>query len=130
MIGLLIRWGLGERAARLVAIVTATIAAVALLGGLWALWLHSHDNAVIDQHEAGIAAAVANATNAANDVANANDVHRQVDNARATILTEKAAADAEAAHPVEARAPAGAVSRAVADSLRHRTPPSGATPGR
>lgn len=129
-IALLIRWGLGERAARLVATIAAAIAALALLGGLWALWLHSHDNAVIDKHEAGIAAAVASATNAANDVANANDTQRQIDNARATILTEKAAADAQAAHPVEARLPAGAVSRAVADSLRHRTPASGASPGR
>lgn len=94
------------------------------------LWLHFHDNAVIDKHEAGVAAAVASATNAANDVANANDAQRQVDIARATILTEKAAADAQAAHPVEARLPAGPVSRAVADSLRHPAAPPRAATGR
>ena len=84
------------------------------------LWLHFHDKRVVDQHEAGITAEVGAATQAANDAANANDTRRQVEDARAAVLTEEAIRRAQEDHPAEVVAPAGPAARAAADSLRRR----------
>jgi hypothetical protein len=101
------------------------IGAVGLVAALL-LWLHFHDRGVIDRHEAKIEARVTAATQAANDTANANDTRRQVEDAKAAVLTEEAIRHAEAEHPAEARAPAGPAARAAVDSLRRRAAPTGA----
>jgi len=102
--------------------------AVAALGLLItaALWLHFHDRQVIDQHEAKIGAQVSAATEAANETANANDTRRQVENAKAAILTEEALRRAQEEHPAEVRQPSGPAVRAVAEQLRKRAAASGA----
>lgn len=104
----------------------ATLAGV-VIGGLAIIaWLHFHDKKVVEQHEAGIAAKVAAATQAANDVANTNDTARQVENAKAAILTEEAIRHAEQDHPAEVRAASGPAVNAVAEQLRHRAAASSA----
>ena len=81
------RWGFGERVSRVLGYAAAVIGAAVLLGLCWAIWLHHHDRGVIGRHEAVIEARVTAATQAANDTANANDTRRQVEDARAAVLT-------------------------------------------
>jgi len=127
---LLARWGVPQGLRKPLAYVGAALAAIALLGLLWAIWLHFHDKVVIERHETVIAREIDRATTAADAAANANDARRRIDDARAAILTEEALRHAEQDHPVEVRAPAGPGARAVADSLRTRTPAPGAAAGR
>lgn len=120
LFALFARWGFGERVSRMLGYATALIGAAALLGLAWAIWLHRHDRSVLDRHEAAIAGQVTAATQAANDTANANDARRQVEDARAAVLTEEAIRHAQEDHPAEATAAAGPVSRAAVEQLRRR----------
>jgi len=121
LFALFVRWGFGERVSRMLGYATTLICGAALLGLLWTLWLHRHDRAVVERHEAKIEARVTAATQAANDTANANDTRRQVEDAKAAVLTEEAIRHAEAEHAAEVRLPAGPAARVAADSLRNRS---------
>lgn len=119
----------------LVALPMEIKAALAILAGVIvggiaaALWLRAHDRRVINDHEAAISAQVGAATQAANDVANANDAARQVEDAKAAVLTEEALRHAQEEHPEEVRRASGPAVRAVTDQLRKRATAS-RTPAR
>ena len=102
------------------------IGAVGIVAALL-LWLHFHDRGVIDRHERHIEARVTAATQAANDTANANDTRRQVEDAKAAVLTEEAIRHAQEDHPAEVRLPAGPAARAVSEQLRNRAAATGAS---
>lgn len=108
----------------------AGLAAAIALGIAAALWVHFHDKSVVRQHETEVSAQVGAATDAANETANANDARRQLENAKAEVLTQEALRHAENEHPAEVRRPAGPAVRAVADQLRRRTGETGAPAGR
>ncbi len=107
----------GSRAAQI------GLGALALLIAL-GIWLHIHDRKVIDRHEAGIEKRVGEATDAANEKADANDTKRQADNARADEQLRGAIDDAKAKHPDEVGRPAGPAVTGTLDRLRHRSPPA------
>jgi hypothetical protein len=54
LLAVLARWGVPEHLRRPLAGVMGGIALLALLGGVWALWLHFHDARVIDKHDAAV----------------------------------------------------------------------------
>lgn len=122
LIALAAKIGVPEPLRRTVAMLTAIIALTALCGLLWTCWLNKHDDTVIEQHEAGIEKQIGEATNAANEAANANDTKRQADNARADEQLRGAISDAEAKHPDEVRRDAGPATRDVLGKLRQRAP--------
>lgn len=107
-------------ASQRVRMLAGIIGALLLAWGLWTLWLSRHDAAVIERHEAPIAAAVASATAEANDAANANDAKRRADNARADEQLKGAIDHAVATDPVGAKATVGPATRAALDELRKR----------
>jgi len=119
---LLIAWfgrrGLGERASRLAGYLTVILALTALLGLLWAIWLHRHDRGLVASHEAAIGAAVATASSSAEAAANANDLVRASDRAAADQQLRDAINDATAKDPDAVHRPAGPAVRAVVDGLR------------
>ena len=99
------------------------VAAVALVVAAmlaWNHWLNKHDTAVVAKHEATISDQVSQATQAANDTANANDAKRQAENAAASQQTKDTIAHAEEKDPEAAKAAAGPIARAAVDSLRNR----------
>lgn len=93
--------------------------AIALVA-VWFTWLHFHDAKVIAEHEAPITAAIAQATERANEAANAADTARQIDNARRDEGLRDAIAEASRAAPSEVARPAGPAVNAVAKRLRER----------
>jgi len=120
VVGLLARWGLGDRAARIAGGVLAVAAAIALLGLLAGIWLHFHDRSVVRQHEAGVNAAVSISASSAEWVANANDQLRGMARMASDQDLRKAIDHAETTQPDKVRAAAGPAVNAVAERLRQQ----------
>jgi hypothetical protein len=116
LIKLLARWGVPERFRRIAAFAALVLAALALL----ALVKTCVERAAVDRHEAKVAAQVAKSAQRATETADRNDAARQVEDAKAAILIERAIADAKARNPDQAGAAAGPVTRAALDELRRR----------
>lgn len=117
---LLARWTTFQGLPPLVWRLIAGVLVLSLCGLVWALWLRSHDRKVIADYEAPIAAAITQATERANEAANAADTARQIDNARRDESLRGAIAEASRAAPGDVSKPAGPAVNAVAKRLRER----------
>ena len=119
---ILARWTAFQGLPPLMRRLMAGVAVLALCAIAWALWLHHHDRKVIAEHEAPITEAIAQATERANEAANAADTARQIDNARRDEGLRDAIAEASRAAPTEVARPAGPAVNAVARKLREHRP--------
>lgn len=120
LISLFTDWGLSERIAKVLGFVVPAVLAIALVGGLWAFWLHSHDKHVITNHDAVQAAQVSSTELQAERTAEANDaVRRDVQESQAKDLND-ARDNAIRSNPDEASKSAGPATRAVLGELRRQ----------
>jgi hypothetical protein len=114
LVALLARWGVAERLRRPLALAALALAAVLVLSGSWAAWLHFHDRKVIETHETKRALGEATAAIESEHRATSQGAKRDEARAAASDQSNAAMKEAEDANPEAARAPAGPVSRAAA----------------
>lgn len=128
LVTLFAKIGIRDRFQKAAAWLTAIIGTIllAVLCWLLILWMiQRHDARVIDAHEAHIGALATAKADEATQAADDADAGRRAAMAETQAETTKALNNAEAKDPEGAKAAAGPVSRAAADSLRNRAAKDG-----
>lgn len=124
MIGLLIplfaRWGVAQRFLKPLAWLTAIIGGALLLWAAFSIWLHFHDQAVVEDDRAQSNLEVVKGIVEADRAATEADAARQKDREAASLETKEAIDNAVSENPQAAKSAAGPATRAAADSLSRR----------